>query len=1302
MKKCLLLVALAILSFYSVFAQSASRAPLEIVNDAKRTALPFQETSIFKLDNQTSRTAAGIENSVQKYNLFDVDLTQLQNLGKEQPLTIKLQIPINFSNSFELELVKVNIFTPDFQVIKASDKAPAAVNTGLHYRGIIKGDESSIAAISIFDNEIMGLVSSKSGNIVIGKLQNRKTDDKHIIYDDENIIRDIGMECGTVDDGIGYTNEDLSFKGTNAKTVGDCIRLYIEVDHNIFLDKGGVNETIAFVAALTNEVTTIYANEGIQAVVSEVFVWNIPSPYNGGDLGTMRSQFQENTDGFNGDLGQLISYQLGGSGIAAGFAGICNPDSDQSLSFAGITSTFEVVPTYSFSVFVMSHEFGHLWGSRHTHACVWNGNNTAIDGCSGSTEGTCPLPENPIEGGTIMSYCNFSSAGVGINFNLGFGPQPGNVIRNSVANATCTTSCGPASCDDGFINGQETGIDCGGPDCIACPTCEDGIQNGKETGVDCGGPNCPTCPCLENTLSISITFDNFPEETSWDLKSNGVVIASGGPYEDAADRSTILENVCLSDGCYEFTIYDEFGDGICCTYGPGSYTLTNQADGAGDVIVSNNDIDFAETTPFCIGGDPTCDDGIQNGQETGVDCGGPDCPSCPVEPSCDDGIQNGQETGVDCGGPDCPSCPTGPTCDDGIQNGQETGVDCGGPDCPTCPTGPTCDDGIQNGQETGVDCGGPDCPTCPTGPTCDDGIQNGQETGVDCGGPDCVPCGGCTPQVIDFNDFDDTWGIWIDGGSDCRRSIIDADYAITGMPVRLRDNSSSSVMTTSNLNLSAYQEISVDFSYITASMDDPSHDFWLQISLDGGNTFSTVEEWNLGDEFENDIRYFETVIIPGPFTATTQVRFRCDAGSDSDYLYLDNVSINTCTGGSIPTCNDGIQNGQETGVDCGGPTCPSCPVEPTCEDGIQNGQETGVDCGGPDCPSCPVEPTCEDGIQNGQETGVDCGGPDCPSCPVEPTCDDGIQNGQETGVDCGGPDCPSCPVDPTCNDGIQNGQETGVDCGGPDCVPCATDCTTTQLIDFNDFNTTWGIWNDGGTDCRRSVSDSNYDVDQTGIPVRLRDNTSSSVMTTNSLNLAAFQALTVDFSYITVSMDGPAEDFWLQVSTDGGTTFTTVEEWNFGDEFENDVRYFESVTIPGPFTANTQLRFRCDASTDADEVYIDNVNIAGCLGGSSLAIPGEIKTDSGPEFLAAPQQLSLFPNPVNRGELNISFTLVQQGEIALSLTDLQGKVMGQRQFLANQGQTNTKIDVSQYPAGIYVVHLVTKSGRLTEKFVVIK
>jgi hypothetical protein len=271
--------------------------------------------------------------------------------------------------------------------------------------------------------------------------------------------------------------------------------------------------------------------------------------------------------------------------------------------------------------------------------------------------------------------------------------------------------CPPCpTCFDGIQNGQETGIDCGGPDCPPCPTCDDGIQNGQETGIDCGGPDCPPCPCEGTWATLTLNFDLAPGQTSWALiSSSGATIAAGGPYTSQAANSSLTEEICIPDGCHTFIIYDSGNNGMCCRLGNGSYQLTDEN---GNTLASGAQFGASESTDFCLGDTgtpPTCDDGIQNGQETGIDCGGPDCPPCPVEPTCDDGIQNGQETGIDCGGPDCPPCPVEPTCDDGIQNGQETGVDCGGPDCPPCPT---CFDGIQNGQETGVDCGGPDCPPC--------------------------------------------------------------------------------------------------------------------------------------------------------------------------------------------------------------------------------------------------------------------------------------------------------------------------------------------------------------------------------------------------------------------------------------------------------------------------------------------------------------------------------------------------------------------------------------------------------------
>jgi hypothetical protein len=245
----------------------------------------------------------------------------------------------------------------------------------------------------------------------------------------------------------------------------------------------------------------------------------------------------------------------------------------------------------------------------------------------------------------------------------------------------CGGSSCPAcpTCNDGIQNGDETGVDCGGSSCPACPTCNDGIQNGDETGVDCGGSSCPPCNsgCSGTEVTVQILLDNYPGETTWNLKnSNGVTVVSGGPYNGQSGQTiTVVE--CLSDGCYDFTILDSYGDGICCAYGSGNYNVFS----GNTTYASGGQFGSVETTNFCLGNNPpTCNDGIQNGDETGVDCGGSSCPACPT---CNDGIQNGDETGVDCGGSSCPPCGGGSSTtiaahyfETGWDNWEDGGSDC--------------------------------------------------------------------------------------------------------------------------------------------------------------------------------------------------------------------------------------------------------------------------------------------------------------------------------------------------------------------------------------------------------------------------------------------------------------------------------------------------------------------------------------------------------------------------------------------------------------------------------------------------
>ena len=104
-------------------------------------------------------------------------------------------------------------------------------------------------------------------------------------------------------------------------------------------------------------------------------------------------------------------------------------------------------------------------------------------------------------------------------------------------------------------------------------------------------------------ITVAITTDQYGAETTWDIKtSSGLGIASGGPWSNLSASGTTVQapvNVTLSQGeCYTFTIYDSYGDGICCSYGNGSYTVT---DGNGIVLASGGTFTDEESEQFRTG-----------------------------------------------------------------------------------------------------------------------------------------------------------------------------------------------------------------------------------------------------------------------------------------------------------------------------------------------------------------------------------------------------------------------------------------------------------------------------------------------------------------------------------------------------------------------------------------------------------------------------------------------------------------------------------------------------------------------------
>jgi hypothetical protein len=455
---------------------------------------------------------------------------------------------------------------------------------------------------------------------------------------------------------------------------------------------------------------------------------------------------------------------------------------------------------------------------------------------------------------------------------------------------------------------------------------------------------------------------------------------------------------------------------------------------------------------------------------------------------------------------------------------------------------------------------------------------------------------GCTSEEIINDSFESGFGNWNDGGGDCARSTSNPNTGLYS--IRLRDNSgTASSMFTDIMDMSSNEEVVFEFSYYPSSMEN-GEDFFLEISTNGGSSYSTYQTWVSGTDFNNNTRYHESIDITGiTFTSTTVFRIRCDASGNGDYIYVDDVVISactiTCTGGS--PCDDGE----------------ACTINDVYD----------VDC---NCTGTPAPDNDGDGY---------CGTEDPDDTdPCIP--------------DTGAPGCSSC------GDIIVDGFESG-----------------------------FGNWNDGGNDCSRSSSNPN-----TGLySVRLRDNSgNSSSMYTDIIDLSLYTEVLFEFSYYPNSME-IGEDFFLEISTNGGSSYSIYQTWVSGTDFNNNTRYNESINIMGiALTTNTVFRLRCDASANGDQVYIDDVVISDCVSGSRM-----LNNDG---IMIKPNLIKIYPNPTSQ-MLFVDYSATNGIDSNFLLYNMYGQLL-RSIWLNDHNNTLKEIYLDGISDGVYLIKIIDQEGHI--------
>jgi hypothetical protein len=348
-----------------------------------------------------------------------------------QPALLEVDLPVE-NSSVKLNLARVNITSEGFTVV--TDQGQVSYNEGLHYRGIVNNDPSTIASFSVFDGKVVGFYSTSEGNFNLAQLEDGSG--LYGVYNNNELPALGAFDCGALEAPAGTGLPQMKTTGVGCKVV----QIYFECDYKMYQDNGSdVTNTANYVNAIFNQISTLYANENIEVQISQIFVWTTSDPYASSQNTSTALTAFKNYRGttYNGNLAHLLTTRNLGGGIAYVDV-ICNKAYGYGVSM--IYNTYNTIPTYSWTIEVVTHELGHNLGSPHTQSCTWPGG--PIDNCYSVEGGNCSPGPTPTNGGTIMSYCHLTN--VGINFSNGFGTLPGNLIRDRVTNASCLVGSGTA------------------------------------------------------------------------------------------------------------------------------------------------------------------------------------------------------------------------------------------------------------------------------------------------------------------------------------------------------------------------------------------------------------------------------------------------------------------------------------------------------------------------------------------------------------------------------------------------------------------------------------------------------------------------------------------------------------------------------------------------------------------------------------------------------------------------------------------------------------------------------------------
>ncbi|THB80448.1 MAG: hypothetical protein D3926_07070 [Desulfobacteraceae bacterium] len=406
--------------------------------------------------------------------------------------------------------------------------------------------------------------------------------------------------------------------------------------------------------------------------------------------------------------------------------------------------------------------------------------------------------------------------------------------------------------------------------------------------------------------------------------------------------------------------------------------------------------------------------------------------------------------------------------------------------------------------------------------------------------------------VLSEDGFEDSWGSYVDGGLNCHRDN-KPKYAHQGEYVaRLRsgEGESSSFYSAQVIDMETpgYTEMKIEFWFYPSSFE--SGEGFLVEYYDG-NAWQLIKQYVVENEFVNyKLQHEEGVIIKESasmiFPKNMKLRFRCDASSTADIVYIDDVVVSV----------RGTPDVNPPSVSITSPTTQS---SYTSETAVLDLAGSASDDRGVAEVSW-TNSTGGSGIASGTDSWRVTGLP--------------LKFGENV-------------ISVTATDLSGKTQTVKI---------TVTYIPPWTVLSEDGFEDSWGSYVDGGLHCHRD-NKPKY-AHQGDYVARLRSNKgeASSFYSANDIDMDTpdYREMKIEFWFYPSSFES-GEDFFVEYYD--GSEWQVIKQYVVERDFNNyELQHEEGVIVNESasmiFPRNMKLRFRCDASATSDIVYIDDVVVS--------------------------------------------------------------------------------------------------------------